>query len=175
MVEAAVGATDQAPASGGRRMRRSYSAEEKRRMIAEASQPGASVADIARRHGVNANLLFNWRRLSREAALAEATASASMNHDRRNGMAAAAEPPMFVPIGVSWRAEDEGPALIAPPGSVAGGHVASARTTTSARPTPGERPGMIEIELVDGTRLRVDACVNERSLRRVLTVLKAVS
>lgn len=143
-------------------------------MVAEANQPGASVADIARRHGVDANLLFNWRRLSREAASAEATASASTNHGRRNGIAAAAEPPVFVPVGVFGRAEDERPALITPPGSVAGGHVASARTTTSARLSPDERPGMIEIDLVDGTRLRVDACVNERSLRRVLTVLKAV-
>jgi transposase len=133
------------------------------------------VADIARRHGVNANLLFNWRRLSREAASAEATASASTDHDRPHGIAAIAGPPVFVPIGVFGRAEGEGPALSAAPGPVAGGHVASARTTTSARLTPDERPGMIEIDLVDGTRLRVDACVNERSLRRVLTVLKAVS
>jgi transposase len=36
-----------------------------------------------------------------------------------------------------------------------------------------ERAGVIEIELVDGTRLRVDAFVNERVLRRVLTALRA--
>ena len=30
------------------------------------------------------------------------------------------------------------------------------------------RPGLIEIDLADGTRLRVDAFVNERALRRVL-------
>ena len=46
---------------------------------------------------------------------------------------------------------------------------------TSARPALDERPGAIEIDLVDGTRLRVDAFVNERSLRRVLTALKAAS
>jgi transposase len=34
---------------------------------------------------------------------------------------------------------------------------------------------MIEVDLADGTRLRVDAFVNERALRRVLTVLKAAS
>jgi transposase len=38
-----------------------------------------------------------------------------------------------------------------------------------------ERAGLIEIDLADGTRLRVDAFVNERALRRVLTVLKATS
>jgi hypothetical protein len=36
-----------------------------------------------------------------------------------------------------------------------------------------ERVGVIEIELVDGTRLRVDGFVNQRALRRVLGVLKA--
>jgi len=35
-----------------------------------------------------------------------------------------------------------------------------------------ERPGMIEIDLPGGTRLRVDAFVNERALRRVLSVLQ---
>ena len=37
------------------------------------------------------------------------------------------------------------------------------------------RPGLIEIDLADGTRLRVDAFVNERALRRVLAVLKATA
>jgi transposase len=36
-----------------------------------------------------------------------------------------------------------------------------------------EPPGVIEIDLADGTRLRVDAFVNERALRRVLAALKA--
>ncbi len=36
-----------------------------------------------------------------------------------------------------------------------------------------ERVGVIEIELADGTRLRVDGFVNERVLRRVLAALKA--
>ena len=52
---------------GGRRSRRSWSDEEKRRIVAEAVLPGASVADIARRHGVNANLVFNWRKIARAA------------------------------------------------------------------------------------------------------------
>ena len=39
-----------------------------------------------------------------------------------------------------------------------------------ARPAMDERPGMVEIDLPCGTRLRVDAFVNERTLRRVLCV-----
>jgi transposase len=77
----------------------------------------------------------------------------------------------FVPIGVFGRAADAGPALIAgpPPGTAptASGNV------PPSRPAMEARPGLIEIDLADGTRLRVDAFVNERALRRVLAVLKA--
>jgi transposase len=48
--------------TGGKRSRRVWSAEEKLRIADEAIVPGASVAEIARRHGVNANLVFTWRR-----------------------------------------------------------------------------------------------------------------
>src|SRR6266446_7943888 len=37
--------------------------EEKRRIVEETVAEGASVARIAGAHGVNANLVFNWRRL----------------------------------------------------------------------------------------------------------------
>lgn len=42
--------------------RRTYSLEEKRRIIEETLRPGASVSVIARRHDVNANLVFTWRK-----------------------------------------------------------------------------------------------------------------
>ena len=42
--------------------RRLWSVEEKRRIVAETLQPGASVSAVARRHDVNANMLFTWRR-----------------------------------------------------------------------------------------------------------------
>jgi transposase-like protein len=56
--------------TGGKRSRRSWSDEDKRRIVEEAVAPGASVADIARRYGVNANLLFNWRKAARAASSA---------------------------------------------------------------------------------------------------------
>ena len=34
----------------------------KRRIVAETHKPGASVSTVARRHDVNANQLFKWRR-----------------------------------------------------------------------------------------------------------------
>ena len=44
------------------RRRRTWSLEEKRRIVAESLEPGASVSLIARRHDVNTNMLFTWRR-----------------------------------------------------------------------------------------------------------------
>lgn len=47
--------------------RRTYNLQEKRRIIEETLQPGASVSVIARRHDVNANLVFTWRKRYRRA------------------------------------------------------------------------------------------------------------
>jgi transposase len=43
------------------RQRRSIA--EKRRIVEETLVPGASVARVARAHGINANQVFGWRRL----------------------------------------------------------------------------------------------------------------
>jgi transposase len=53
---------DRAANSRAARQRRFWSAEEKRRIVAESFTPGASVSKVAQRYGVNANLLFAWRR-----------------------------------------------------------------------------------------------------------------
>lgn len=54
-------------AARGRRRHRSK--EERRRIVEESLVPGASVAVIARAHGVNANQVFHWRKLYREGQL----------------------------------------------------------------------------------------------------------
>ncbi|HWK50476.1 MAG TPA: transposase [Steroidobacter sp.] len=43
--------------------------EEKLAIIEEASRPGASVAQVARKHGINANQVFGWMRLHRRGLL----------------------------------------------------------------------------------------------------------
>ena len=53
----------------GARRRHFRSVEQKRQMVQETLAPGASVAIIARRHGVNANQLFSWRRQFRRGVL----------------------------------------------------------------------------------------------------------
>ena len=45
-----------------RTKRRQYSEALKRQMVAETQAPGASVSIVARRHDVNSNQLFRWRR-----------------------------------------------------------------------------------------------------------------
>lgn len=44
---------------------------EKQRLVAETLAPGASVSLVARRHDVNANLLFTWRRQARWGRLGD--------------------------------------------------------------------------------------------------------
>ncbi len=55
-----------------RSSRQSWPVDLKRRIVEETLAPGAPVALIARHHGVNANLLFNWRRLNRRGGLGSA-------------------------------------------------------------------------------------------------------
>ena len=42
--------------------RRSYAPEEKARLRAETATPGATVVEVAQRHGICASLLHRWRR-----------------------------------------------------------------------------------------------------------------
>jgi len=45
-----------------RRKRRSWTRAEKQRIVGESLEEGASIAEVARRHSLNANQLFTWRR-----------------------------------------------------------------------------------------------------------------
>ena len=54
-----------------RRVRRWRSVAEKRRIVELTLQPGASVALVARAHGVNANQVFKWRRAFERGELSE--------------------------------------------------------------------------------------------------------
>ncbi len=45
--------------------RRSFSAEEKVRLVAETLRPGETVTAVSRRHGICTSLLHRWRRTAR--------------------------------------------------------------------------------------------------------------
>jgi transposase len=51
---------------GAGERRRTRSLDERKRIVEEALAPGISVAAVARRHDLNANLIFKWIRRSRE-------------------------------------------------------------------------------------------------------------
>lgn len=68
----------------GRRQRRSYSTQEKARIVAESAAPGANISEVARRNGVNRGLLTVWRREA--GVVAEA---------------APMQTPLFVPVTVA--------------------------------------------------------------------------
>lgn len=59
--------------AGAKKRRRSV--EERRKIVEATLQPGASVARVARRHDVNANQVFHWRKLYREGRLGNGTAT----------------------------------------------------------------------------------------------------
>jgi transposase len=50
--------------------RRTWSAEDKARIVAESVTSGESVCSVARRHGLSPQQLFGWRRQARQPAAA---------------------------------------------------------------------------------------------------------
>jgi transposase len=57
--------------------RRKHSEALKQELVERSLRAGASVAAIAQEHGINANLLFNWRRLHLRGHDASAVATAA--------------------------------------------------------------------------------------------------
>ena len=53
-----------------RQVRKRRSVAEKRLIVEQVLKPGASVARVALAHGLNANVVFHWRRLYREGKFA---------------------------------------------------------------------------------------------------------
>src|SRR5216683_3426004 len=131
--------------------RRKWTAEEKAALLAEVEAEGGKVAVVARRRQVSESLLYNWRSAWKTAA----------------ALARTPGPVEFVPLGVFGRANDEGPAMLAAPLDAP----APGRSRLTGM-TMAERVGIIEIALPNGARVRVDAFVNEKALRRVLRAVK---
>jgi len=126
--------------------RRRWRPEDKLRIVAEAEQPGACFAEVARRHDVSRALLWTWRRQVREG--------------RRRSSGADA----FLPVQVVAEAPSAG-------GMVISGEPGVGRSRRSPRPA-GAEAGLIEIALADGTMVRVGRDVGATALRRVLGVLR---
>jgi Transposase len=60
--------------AGSRKGRPNYDPVLRERLAAAACEPGVSVAKLAREHGINANMLFAWRRRYRARQQTESAA-----------------------------------------------------------------------------------------------------
>jgi len=127
--------------------RRRWTPEQKAALIAEVEAEGGHVSMVARRHGISVSLLYNWRSACKAALAVRAMA---------------ARPAEFVQIGVVTDA----------PGDSSRMPTAGATCPRGASLALAERIGVIEIDLPDGARVRVDSGVNEKALRRVLSALR---
>src|SRR5215211_6260201 len=56
----------------GTERRRRWSLQDKLRIVEETMQPGVTVTEVARRHGLAPSVVFIWRRLAREGRLGDA-------------------------------------------------------------------------------------------------------
>jgi transposase len=74
-------------------------------MVQETFEPGASVARVAQRYAINANQLFQWRKLYREGLLGESSNSLRLlpvnvsETPLSQGAGASSELPVSVPCG----------------------------------------------------------------------------
>lgn len=123
--------------------RRSWSADQKAAIVAESFAEGASVCEVARRHGLTPQQLFTWRRQARKEseALKEAGAPPA--------------PPLFIPAIMKASAP-------APP----------AKRKRRAVRSEIDSASTIELE-VDGVMVRVGRGAQAKTITAVIRALKA--
>ena len=129
--------------------RRQWTPAEKVALMAEVEAEGGRLSVVGRRHGISTSLLYNWRSGWKAAAL--------------SARATAVRPAEFIQLGVVADTSGESPPMPIRPSAIC------RRGTGLAL---AERAGVIEIDLPDGVRVRVDSGVNEKALRRVLSALR---
>lgn len=130
--------------------RRIWSAQEKAALLAEIDAEGGKVRLVARRHQISESLLYNWRSARKAAAVA----------------IGAPENVEFLPVGVIDGPRSGIPPMLSPP----------CPEPAPQQPLTTEgKAGSIEIALPNGTRISVDASVNEKALSRVLRAMKRLT
>ena len=125
-----------------RERRRSWSPEQKREIVAESLDPEVTPTEVARKHGISSGLLYTWRQQILGDQISVVTRSQ----------------PNFARVELVPQPLD------------------SAEPVASTVPTPSLAPlsrpkGLIEIVLPGGVSVCVDAEVDGRALRRVLSAL----
>ena len=125
--------------------RRSWTAEQKRQIVAESFGPDLTATEVARKHGISSGQLYTWRQ--QLVSLPGSVVTRAPMQFATVELATAASPPLLSPIS------PELPTQVAPPSAT-------------------HADGLIEIVLPSGVSVRVDAHVDGRALRRVLGALE---
>jgi transposase len=143
------------PEAGDRPQRRKHSIAEKRRIVEATLVSGASVARVAREHGVNANQVFGWRQLYQRGLLGGNVPSVALVPVKVTESATAPVPP--------------DPAVVATPaGSI---ELPRKPKGTDLRNLDAAGPsGSIQLRLPKG-QLRVDGAVDAALLRVLVECL----
>jgi transposase len=123
--------------------RRSFKPEQRLAMVLECERPGVSVAQVAQRNGINANLLFTWRKLHAHGRLVPA-----------------GERTALLPVAVIEPA----------PEAKTRAKRRNRRRSTAARDVISGTAGAIEIELA-GARIYLHGAVSDANLQIVLKAL----
>jgi transposase len=125
--------------------------EDKRRIVEEALVPGASVAAIARKHGVNANLLFGWRRLYKQGLLEQCR-----------------EPATLLPVKVTTPTLTPGTTAL----TTTEGRSIPRRSARRSRRAPAFADGYVEVAVGDDVIVRIHGRIDPQSLATVMTALR---
>ena len=126
--------------------RRRWSLEQKREIVAESLGPGLTPTEVARKYAISSGQLCTWRRelLSVQTSIITRAAPRIAEVETEPAL------PQHVPA-------QSGPAAAHPP-------------YTSAVPPRPE--GLIELVMLSGVVVRMDAHVDGRALRRILGALE---
>lgn len=131
--------------------RRQWSSDDKARIVVESLAPGATVSDVARRHGMSPQQLFAWRREAR-----------AMFRDDDAGVARPASPSRPVPLSSGPAPAFAEVVLAAPAGS------------PPTPPLPKEKASTIEIVIGDVT-VRVIGPVASEAITAALRAVRRSS
>lgn len=133
--------------------RRKWNADDKLSIVRETLAPGAVAQVVADRHGIGTGLLYTWRKQMLRAAM--------------TGFAAVEIRPEALPVPQTAddTADDQAPRMPEMP--------PEPPTAAAAEAMPPGMPGLIEVALPTGVRLRVGSDVDGAALGRVLAALAA--
>jgi transposase len=131
------------------RARRMWPAEEKRRIVEATFARGASVAVIARRNDLNANMLFMWRRDYRAGKLGGGKTVAG-----------------FIPVGIV-----NGNAVTRPPLPPSPVKEERRRRKNVSLTTIAASGWLTEVELRNGVKVRFGGGVEEKDMRSMLALV----